>query len=69
MKIDWRDDISNDLRLNLQEALRLKNRLRFVDQMIKDLSRAGRFGSCYYCKRFVSFRGHKEGCELLGFIS
>ncbi len=37
MKIDWRDDISNDLGLNLQQALRLKNRLAFVSQMVKDL--------------------------------
>ncbi len=37
MKIDWRDDLSNDLGLNLQQALHLKNRLSFVSQMVKDL--------------------------------
>ena len=67
MKIDWRDDISNDLGLNLQQALRLKNRLAFVSQMVKDLEVGGRFGSCKYCKRIVGFRGHKEGCVLIGY--
>ena len=65
MRIDWRDNLSNDLNLNLQQALRLKNRLIFINQMVKDLETSGRFSSCKYCKRIVAFRGHKEGCVLL----
>ncbi len=69
MRIDWRDDIADSLGLNLQQALRLKNRLAFVSQMVKDLEVGGRFGSCKYCKRIVGFRGHKEGCVLIGYKS
>jgi hypothetical protein len=65
MKIDWRDSLAKDLGLNLQQALRLKNKLIFVNQMVKDLEAGGRFGSCKYCKRIVGFRDHKEGCVLL----
>ncbi len=65
MKIDWRDDLSNDLGLSLPMALRLKNRLAFVSQMVKDLEVGGRFGSCKYCKRIMGFRSHKEGCVLI----
>ena len=67
MKIDWRDNLANDLGLNLQQALRLKNKLIFVNQMVTDLEVGGRFGSCKYCRRIVAFRGHKEGCVLLGY--
>ncbi len=67
MKIDWRDDLATHLKLNLQQALQLKNKLIFIKQMVTDLESGGRFGSCKYCKRIVAFRGHKEGCVLLGY--
>lgn len=65
MKIDWRDGLADEIGLNLQQALRLKNRLKFINTMVKDLETGGYMGMCKYCRRFVGFRGHKEGCVLL----